>query len=100
MKDPMTPRERIIAAVERRSPDRDYLWLDAVFEAPVSLPAGRYRLRMTYAGSQDEQEAVVDAVWILPQRTCKQFTFVETAPLRSLNFCYDWWTGETAWNEK
>ncbi|MEJ5203297.1 MAG: sugar-binding protein [Anaerolineales bacterium] len=85
---------------QRRSPDRDYLWLDAVFEAPVSLPAGRYRLRMTYAGSQDEQEAVVDAVWILPQRTCKQFTFVETAPLRSLNFCYDWWTGETAWNEK
>jgi len=85
---------------QRRSPDRDYLWLDAVFEAPVSLPAGRYRLRMTYAGSQDEQEAVVDAVWILPQRTCKQFTFAETAPLRSLNFCYDWWTGETAWNEK
>ena len=85
---------------QRKSPDRDYLWLEAVFEAPVNLPAGRYRLQMTYAGSQNEQEAVVDAVWILPQRTCKQFTFAENSAFRLLNFCYDWWTGEKEWMEK
>lgn len=85
---------------QRKSPDRDYLWLEPAFEAPVNLPAGRYRLRMAYAGTQSDHEAVVDAVWILPQRTCKSFTFAENAEFRSLNFCYDWWTGETEWIEK
>lgn len=85
---------------QRVSPDRDYLWLDAVFDQPLNLPAGQYDLRIEYAGSRSEQEAVVDALWILPQRACKQFTLNGESGPRSLNFCYDWWTGETEWIEK
>lgn len=85
---------------QRKSPDRDYLWLEPVFESPLNLPAGRYRLQMAYAGSKNDQEAVVDAVWIIPQLTCKQFGFTVVDAPRSLDFCYDWWTGETKWIEE
>ncbi len=85
---------------QRVSPDRDYLWLDAVFEQPLNLTAGKYELRIEYAGSRDDQEAVVDALWIVPQRACKRFTLNGESRPRSLNFCYDGWTGETEWIEK
>ncbi len=85
---------------QRVSPDRDYLWLDLVLEQPLILPAGRHTLRMEYAGLRDEQEAVVDAVWILPQQMCKTFEIAENSASKILSFCYDGWTGETKWIEK
>lgn len=81
------------------APDRDYLWLDSLFDQPIYLPAGKYAVRIEYAGQQNLQEAIVDAIWIIPQRTCKHFRRAEAPEQVSLRFCYDWWTGETEWSE-
>ena len=46
------------------SPDRDYLWLEAVLR-DIDLEPGEHRLRLSYAGTGD-REALVDAVWLSP----------------------------------
>lgn len=82
------------------SPDRDYLWLEPLFAGPLALPAGRYTLRFQYAGQQDAQEAVVDAVWILPEVACKRYRLPAETGSRTVDLCHHLWTGETTWQER
>lgn len=93
------PLHQAIVA-QATSPDRDYLWLDLVFDAPVDLKAGKYDLRAAYAGLRDEMEAVLDAFWVLPRRACKVFDFPAEHDLRTLRLCHDLWDGETQWEEQ
>lgn len=82
------------------SPDRDYLWLDLVFDSPVELEADTYDLYVAYAGTKDAMEAVVDAFWVLPRRACKVFDFPAEHDLRTARLCHDLWTGDTQWQEQ
>lgn len=82
------------------SPDRDYLWLDLVFDIPIELQAGHYTLHVEYAGDRDEIAAVVDAFWLLPRRSCKLFEFPPKSDLERVHLCHDLWTGETDWVEQ
>uniref|UniRef100_A0A7C1J9J7 Carbohydrate-binding domain-containing protein n=1 Tax=Caldilinea aerophila TaxID=133453 RepID=A0A7C1J9J7_9CHLR len=82
------------------SPDRDYLWLDLVFDSPVELEAGKYDLYVAYAGTKDTMEAVVDAFWVLPRHACKVFDFPAEHELRTARLCHDLWSGDTQWQEQ
>ena len=78
------------------SPDRDYLWLDPVFADPAWLGRGEHILLVTYAGSQTDREAVVDAFMIVPETACKRFEHQDGGPL---TLCYNMRTADTAWEE-
>ena len=78
------------------SPDRDYLWLDRVFDKPVALPSGESTLRVEYAGLDAEREAIVDAFLIVPAVACKTF---EQPNGDEFELCHDMLSGETAWRE-
>jgi hypothetical protein len=78
------------------SPDRDYLWLDPVFDGPVPLSRGRHTLLVTYTGQQPDREAIVDAFMLVPEVACKIF---ERENGNSLTLCYNMRTAETTWEE-
>ncbi len=79
------------------SPDRDYLWLDAIFDGPVWLSQGPHTLLVRYAGRQSDREAVVDAFMLLPAVACKEF---ENEAGDAVTLCYDVQTAETTWEER
>lgn len=76
------------------SPDRDYLWLDPVFDGPVTLYRGAHTLRVHYAGRQADREAVVDAFMLLPAVVCKSF---QNTAGETLQLCYDVQTAAVTW---
>ena len=78
------------------SPDRDYLWLDSVFDLPLLLKAGLHTLQISYAGQQPDREVVVDAFMIIPTVLCKAFAG-ENLP--GLTLCYDVQTANAIWEE-
>jgi hypothetical protein len=78
------------------SPDRDYLWLDLVFDRPLSLAQGPHTLQISYAGEQPDREAVVDAFLIVPAVACKK---LEDNTGNQLTLCHDMQTAETTWEE-
>jgi hypothetical protein len=78
------------------SPDRDYLWLEPLFGGPVALPEGEATLLVSYAGQQEDREAVVDALLVLPALACRQFEGDEGATLR---LCYEMQTAAVTWDE-
>jgi hypothetical protein len=78
------------------SPDRDYLWLDPVFDGPVTLSRGPHTLRVTYAGQQPDRETVVDAFMIVPAIACKLHEDGDGQPL---TLCYDMQTAKVGWEE-
>jgi hypothetical protein len=78
------------------SPDRDYLWLDSVFEGPVSLSRGTHALLVSYAGRQPDRKAVVDAFMLVPAIACKR---LENEAGGTLTLCYDVQTAITTWEE-
>jgi hypothetical protein len=84
------------AVAQALSPDRDYLWLDQVFDGPLSLTEGSHTLQISYAGQQPDREAVVDAFLIVPAVACKQ---LEDDAGKGLMLCYDMQTAETTWQE-
>jgi hypothetical protein len=79
------------------SPDRDYLWLDAVFDEPVPLTRGVHTLLVSHAGRQPDREAVVDAFLLVPVVACKQF---EDDAGRHLALCHDMQSAATTWEEE
>jgi hypothetical protein len=78
------------------SPDRDYLWLDPVFDGPVLLSLGSHTLLIGYTGLQPDREAVVDAFLIIPAVACKR---LENDVGRLLTVCHDMQTAVTTWEE-
>jgi hypothetical protein len=78
------------------SPDRDYLWLDPVFDGPVTLSRGAHTLLVTYAGQQPDREAIVDAFLIVPTVACKR---LESQSGNSFTLCYNMQTADTTWQE-
>ena len=48
------------------APDRRYLWLDRVGDAPIALEAGEHVLHVTYAGSEPLRRVEVDGFLIQP----------------------------------
>jgi hypothetical protein len=78
------------------SPDRDYLWLDAVFDGPVALKRGPHTLLVSFAGRQPDREAVVDAFMLVPAVACKR---LEDAGGHPLSLCYNMQTATTTWEE-
>lgn len=78
------------------APDRDYLWLEPVFEEPIWLDRSAHRLLVEYAGRQPDREAIVDAFLIHPANLCKRF---EHPDGRQLTLCYDAQTGISTWEE-
>ena len=81
---------------QANSPDRDYLWLDPVFDRPLPLNAGPHSLQISYAGKQPDREAVVDAFMLIPAILCKSF---QGESLPALTLCYDVQTAEVTWEE-
>ncbi len=81
------------------SPDRDYLWLEPVTEAPIPLKAGDHTMFIRYAGWKEDREAIVDAFWILPTVVCKEFHLPTHPSAQSLRLCYNVQTGESSWEE-
>ncbi len=79
------------------SPDRDYLWLDLVFETPQPLERGEHTLLVRYAGRQPDREAVVDAFVLVPAVACKQLTN-DAGP--AVDLCYEMLTGVATWEER
>jgi hypothetical protein len=79
------------------SPDRDYLWLDPIFEGPVFLSQGTHILLVSYAGRQREREAVVDAFMLVPAIACKR---LENDEGDTLSLCYDMQSASTTWQEQ
>lgn len=79
------------------SPDRDYLWLDPVFDGPVLLKRGTQTLLMRYAGRQLDREAVVDASMLVPSVACKR---LESTTGKKLTLCYDMQTAAVTWDEQ
>ena len=79
------------------SPDRDYLWLDAIFGEPVRLSKGPRTLLVRYAGRQSDREAVVDAFMLVPAVACKRFAS-DTGD--AVTLCYNMQTAEATWEEK
>jgi hypothetical protein len=79
------------------SPDRDYLWLDQVFDGPLSLTQGPHMLQISYAGEQPVRETVVDAFLIIPAVACKHLEGEEGQQLR---ICHNMQTAETTWEER
>ena len=78
------------------SPDRDYLWLDPLFEGPIPLLRGPHTLLVTFAGMKSDREAIIDAFMIVPSITCKTF---ENPGKGISNLCYDMSTAHTSWEE-
>jgi hypothetical protein len=78
------------------SPDRDYLWLDPVFDRPISLSEGIHTLKISYAGELTDRISVVDAFLFIPAVLCKSFQGESLTPL---SLCYYVQTGETTWEE-
>ncbi|MCX8066554.1 MAG: hypothetical protein N3B68_01795 [Anaerolineae bacterium] len=76
------------------SPDRDYLWLDPVFEGSVFLNRGPHTLLVTGASRRPDREAVVDAFWFVPAVLCKR---LEDDSGHTFTLCYDMRTGTSAW---
>ena len=79
------------------SPDRDYLWLDMLFDGPVQLMQGEHTLLVVYAGEKQDREAIVDAFMIVPRTACKQ---LETNDGKSLTLCHNMSSGTTWWEEQ
>ena len=79
------------------SPDRDYLWLDRVFEGAVSLTAGEHRVELTYAGQQLDAAAEIDALVFVPAVVCRDFEKPAGGVLR---LCYDMQTGQGTWQDR
>jgi hypothetical protein len=78
------------------SPDRDYLWLERLFEGAVALTPGEHTLVVRFAGLKAEREAIVDAFKITPRRLCKVHA---DGTENLLTLCYDTLTGDTTWEE-
>jgi hypothetical protein len=79
------------------SPDRDYLWLERLFEEAVPLTPGEHTLTVRFAGLKAEREAIVDAFKITPRLLCKEHA--DGAGNR-LTLCYDALTGDVTWEEE
>jgi len=79
------------------SPDRDYLWLDPVFEGPVALSQGPHTLLVAYAGRRADREAVVDAFWVVDAVPCKR---LEDEDGHVSSLCYNMQTGVATWEER
>jgi len=79
------------------SPDRDYLWLDPLFEGPVHLDQGFHTLLVRYAGRQPDCEAVVDAFMLVPAVACKE---LRGEGDKGLVLCYNMQTGAVTWEER
>jgi len=78
------------------SPDQDYLWLDLVFDEPLSFTRGPHTLHLSYAGRQPDREAVVDAFLIVPAVACKR---LEDDMGERLTLCHHMQTAQTTWEE-
>ena len=85
-----------VTVVQALSPDRDYLWLDAVFSEPLFLSQGPHTLLISYAGRQPDREAVLDAFLIVPAVACKR---LESNERQLLVLCHDMQTAVTTWEE-
>jgi hypothetical protein len=86
-----------VAVSQAVSPDRDYLWLDPVFEGPVELSPGSHTLLVNYAGRQSDREAVVDAFMLVPAVACKRLANDLGS---TLTLCYDVQTAAVTWEEQ
>jgi hypothetical protein len=78
------------------SPDRDYLWLDPLFDGPVKLNQGSHSLLVTNAGRMNDREAIVDAFMIIPSMACKIF---QDDQEHQIILCHDMGTASTTWDE-
>lgn len=78
------------------SPDRDYLWLDPLFEGPIPLQRGPHTLLVTFAGMKSDREAIIDAFMIVPSIACKTF---ENPGKGISKLCHDMSTDHTTWEE-
>jgi hypothetical protein len=78
------------------SPDRDYLWLDPVFDRPIALSEGNHTLKISYAGKLTDRIAVVDAFLFIPAVLCKS---LQGESLTPLSLCYDVQTAQTTLEE-
>ncbi len=94
---PLTSSEPLSATVPQAlSPDRDYLWLDRVFDEPVTLPRGESTLLVEYVGLDGEREAIVDAFLVVPAVACKAFARGDGD---AFTLCHNMLSAETAWRE-
>lgn len=85
---------RMATVPQALSPDRDYLWLDPVFDGPVFLDRGPHTLQISGAGLRADREAVVDAFWFVPAVLCKRLA---DASGDVFTLCYDMRTGTATW---
>lgn len=79
------------------SPDRDYLWLERLFDEPVPLTQGEHILKVTFAGTKADRRAIIDAFKITPRLLCKRHTHSADGVL---TLCYDALSGDVTWEEK
>ena len=79
------------------SPDRDYLWLERLFDEPVPLTQGEHILKVTFAGTKADRQAIIDAFKITPRLLCKRHTHSADGVL---TLCYDALSGDVTWEEK
>lgn len=86
-----------VVVSQSTSPDRDYLWLDAVFAGPVALAAGAHRVELAYAGERADGVAEVDALVVVPATVCRDFEKPAGGVLR---LCYDMQTGQVTWQDR
>lgn len=78
------------------APDRQYLWLDRVGDAPLMLAAGEHILHVTYAGSEPLRRVAVDGFLIQPVIARRVF---ENPAGERLTLTYDTQTGDFTINE-
>lgn len=78
------------------SPDRDYLWLDAVTAQPLQLSSGRHTLRLSYAGSDRSRSAIVDGFLLQPALATKT---LRSPDGRELRLGFDMLSGTLSWDE-
>lgn len=78
------------------SPDRDYLWLDPLFDRPIGLNQGEHSLLVTYAGKKSDRDAIVDAFMIIPSKACKS---LQNEVGEQFLLCHDMSSALTTWEQ-
>ncbi|BCX06135.1 MAG: hypothetical protein KatS3mg053_4073 [Candidatus Roseilinea sp.] len=86
----------VFTVLQAVSPDRDYLWLDRVNSEPLKLKKGQNTLRVSYAGSDPDRAALVDAFLLSPVVVTREFMGPNN---ERLTLRYDMRAGDLAWDE-
>jgi len=85
-----------ITMPQASSPDRDYLWLERIGNAPVRLNSGANTVRVTYAGTDAIRAALVDAFVLMPMVILRDFTGPDNT---TLTLSYETGNGRLTWQE-